>query len=143
MYVCVSVRVSTYTEREGMGGTSYPWLHTSCVFKCLEIRNHDFQFPDSASVPFNLRLLKQKGKKKTYQHTAQNNKPNCKVESTSPQDRNKQVPQESQKTYEYKKLISSDHFLRPPRQIRVSIYYFTRAMHEEYEHSVMFNIFGT
>lgn len=70
-----------------------------------------------------LRLLKQK--KKTLcgssQHIAQQNKSNCKVEFTSPQERNKQVPQESQKSCEYGKLISSDHFHPPPRQSCVSI----------------------
>lgn len=100
----------------------------SCVFKCQRIKKHDFQFPDTASVPFNPQTSKtgkkkKRKKKKTQsssaQQIAQHNNPDCKVECTSPQERNKQVPQESWKMYEYKKLISSDRFLPPPRLICV------------------------
>ena len=114
--------------------------HTlACVFKCRGIRKHDFQFPDTASVPFNPetsktekeseRERKEKKRLSVAQPSTQHNttNQNCKVEFTSPQERNKQVPQELQKTYEYKMLISSDRFHPPPRQICVFIFCFALA----------------
>lgn len=93
----------------------------------LRSMTSNFQtLPLCLSTPRLLKLVKKKrGRKKdleqlsSAQQIAQHSNPDCKVECTSPQERNKQVPQESWKMYEYKKLISSDRFLPPPRLICV------------------------
>lgn len=85
-----------------------------------------------------LRLLKHREKKKTKNDLVWLNPAHSTTQQTKTvkwnshhhrkETRNKQVPQEFQKTYEYKMLISSDRFHPPPRQICVFICCFALCM---------------